>query len=315
MHAREPSIPWTDRPFKRNIVFAHDKETSVLFKCNTCYIILYCHKCQWAHTCICYNIDIGALYVGETKGVVSAFTDGEIEGLVGGAFTGDAPVDGALGTGAVVDATLRNTAARRNKETSSKAQSQGHDQERRAKLALNSKVVPALDANAESTLSTQYLAYALNDNLCLFYQWKNSFSRVVPKYRGAAMFLKGVPWVRYHGTCQGNGKPAKEYDSWRWKPSECELPRFDGKKFLELTRGKTLAFIGDSVARNHMESIMFLLWQEEDVGLCNINICLDYSKHPSWVGHFVVANLSAWEAEKKLWKDSRTGSRTEAVES
>ncbi|KAM7271555.1 hypothetical protein ACFE04_030769 [Oxalis oulophora] len=193
MHTREPSIPWTDRPFKRSIVFAHDKETSVLFKCNTCYIILYCHKCRGHSlasdtTCdACPLRDIGALYIGETKGVVSAFTGGEIEGLVGGAFTGDAPVDGALETGAVVDATLRNTAARRNKATWSKAQSQGHDQERRAKLALRSKVVPALDANAESTLSMQYLAYALNDNLCLFYQWKNSFSRVVPKYRGAAM--------------------------------------------------------------------------------------------------------------------------------
>ncbi|KAM7272544.1 hypothetical protein ACFE04_027207 [Oxalis oulophora] len=42
-----------------------------------------------------------------------------------------------------------------NKATWSKAQSQGHDQERRSKLALESKVVPVLDANVESTLSMQ----------------------------------------------------------------------------------------------------------------------------------------------------------------
>ena len=61
--------------------------------------------------------------------------------------------------------------------------------------------------------------------------------------------------------CQGNGRPDKEYENWRWKPSQCDLPRFNAKKFLELMRGKTLAFIGDSVARNQMESMLCLLWQ------------------------------------------------------
>lgn len=63
--------------------------------------------------------------------------------------------------------------------------------------------------------------------------------------------------------CQGNGRPDKEYENWRWKPSQCDLPRFDPKKFLELMRGKTLAFIGDSVARNQMESMLCILWQVE----------------------------------------------------
>jgi hypothetical protein len=61
--------------------------------------------------------------------------------------------------------------------------------------------------------------------------------------------------------CQGNGRPDKEYENWRWKPLQCDLPRFDAKKFLELMRGKTIAFIGDSVARNHMESLLCILWQ------------------------------------------------------
>ncbi|BBG98262.1 Plant protein of unknown function D, partial [Prunus dulcis] len=47
--------------------------------------------------------------------------------------------------------------------------------------------------------------------------------------------------------CQGNGRPDKEYENWRWKPLQCDLPRFDARKFLELMRGKTIAFIGDSV--------------------------------------------------------------------
>lgn len=63
--------------------------------------------------------------------------------------------------------------------------------------------------------------------------------------------------------CQGNGRPDKEYENWRWKPSQCDIPRFDPKKFLELMKGKTLAFIGDSVARNQMESMLCILWQAE----------------------------------------------------
>ncbi|KAG2312438.1 hypothetical protein Bca52824_023995 [Brassica carinata] len=69
------------------------------------------------------------------------------------------------------------------------------------------------------------------------------------------------PLLTQMQNCQGNGRPDKGYENYRWKPSQCDLPRFDAKKFLELMRGKTLAFIGDSVARNQMESMMCLLWQ------------------------------------------------------
>ncbi|XP_057759003.1 protein YLS7 [Arachis stenosperma] len=63
--------------------------------------------------------------------------------------------------------------------------------------------------------------------------------------------------------CQGNGRPDKDYENWRWKPFQCDIPRLDPRKFLEVMRGKTLAFIGDSVARNQMESMMCILWQVE----------------------------------------------------
>ncbi|KAI9112119.1 hypothetical protein K1719_017015 [Acacia pycnantha] len=71
------------------------------------------------------------------------------------------------------------------------------------------------------------------------------------------------PIITQMQNCRGNGRPDKDYENWRWKPFQCDLPRFDPKKFLELMRGKTLAFIGDSVARNQMESMLCILWQVE----------------------------------------------------
>ncbi|KAK8537075.1 hypothetical protein V6N12_043254 [Hibiscus sabdariffa] len=79
--------------------------------------------------------------------------------------------------------------------------------------------------------------------------------------QGPSYTNNSCPVITQMQNCRGNGRPDKEYENWRWKPSKCDLPRFDAKKFLELMRGKTLAFIGDSVARNQMESMMCLLWQ------------------------------------------------------
>ncbi|KAK9104638.1 hypothetical protein Scep_021482 [Stephania cephalantha] len=63
--------------------------------------------------------------------------------------------------------------------------------------------------------------------------------------------------------CGKHGRVDVDFMNWRWKPDGCELPRFDAKGFLRILRGKTMAFIGDSVARNHMESLLCMLSQEE----------------------------------------------------
>ncbi|GKV08578.1 hypothetical protein SLEP1_g20191 [Rubroshorea leprosula] len=59
--------------------------------------------------------------------------------------------------------------------------------------------------------------------------------------------------------CFMHGRQDRDFLNWRWKPDKCDLPRFDPKTFLEFVRGKKLAFVGDSVARNHMESLLCLL--------------------------------------------------------
>lgn len=55
------------------------------------------------------------------------------------------------------------------------------------------------------------------------------------------------------------GRPDTDFMKWRWKPSDCELPIFNPAQFLELVRGKSLAFLGDSVGRNQMQSLICLL--------------------------------------------------------
>ncbi|BAT89831.1 hypothetical protein VIGAN_06090800 [Vigna angularis var. angularis] len=49
------------------------------------------------------------------------------------------------------------------------------------------------------------------------------------------------------------------YLYWRWSPRDCKLPEFNPKKFLKFMRNKSLAFIGDSVSRNHVQFLLCIL--------------------------------------------------------
>ncbi|KAL6605885.1 hypothetical protein ACP70R_041538 [Stipagrostis hirtigluma subsp. patula] len=62
--------------------------------------------------------------------------------------------------------------------------------------------------------------------------------------------------------CQRYGKDPGHLH-WRWRPDGCDLPRFAPELFLDGVRGKRLAFIGDSLARNQMASLLCLLSQAE----------------------------------------------------
>lgn len=67
------------------------------------------------------------------------------------------------------------------------------------------------------------------------------------------------PFIDDHQNCMKFGKPSLEFLRWRWRPDGCELPRFDAARFLEAMRGKSMAFVGDSLARNHFKSLLCLL--------------------------------------------------------
>ncbi|KAK4488485.1 hypothetical protein RD792_004249 [Penstemon davidsonii] len=67
---------------------------------------------------------------------------------------------------------------------------------------------------------------------------------------------KTIPLQR---NCFLNGRKDRDFLHWKWKPDQCELPRFNAETFLSILQGKTMAFVGDSLARNHMESLLCLL--------------------------------------------------------
>ncbi|XP_062185456.1 protein trichome birefringence-like 21 [Phragmites australis] len=70
-------------------------------------------------------------------------------------------------------------------------------------------------------------------------------------------------YIQANQNCMFYGRPDLEFLKWRWKPDGCDLPRFDPHKFLQIVGNKTLAFVGDSLSRNHYQSLICLLSQVE----------------------------------------------------
>ncbi|KAJ4961555.1 hypothetical protein NE237_021465 [Protea cynaroides] len=76
----------------------------------------------------------------------------------------------------------------------------------------------------------------------------------------APYYTNATCWaIHDHQNCMKYGRPDLGFMKWRWKPKACELPIFNPFQFLEILRGKSLAFVGDSISRNQMQSLICLL--------------------------------------------------------
>ncbi|KAF3338264.1 Protein ALTERED XYLOGLUCAN 4-like protein [Carex littledalei] len=124
------------------------------------------------------------------------------------------------------------------------------------------------------------LAIASSDFCILNLHHRTNSLRVQAGSNGDIMKcdLYNGTWVRdYGGTIYTNmtcktlpdtnncEKYGKDHDfvKWKWQPHGCHLPRFDPEQFLNALRGMNLAFVGDSVARNHKNSLLCMLSQVE----------------------------------------------------
>ncbi|KAK1285504.1 hypothetical protein QJS10_CPB20g00288 [Acorus calamus] len=76
-----------------------------------------------------------------------------------------------------------------------------------------------------------------------------------PLYESSA-----CPFIDPEFDCQLFGRPDSDYLKFKWKPINCDLPRFDGVGFLEKMRGKTIMFVGDSLGRNQWQSLICMLY-------------------------------------------------------
>lgn len=67
------------------------------------------------------------------------------------------------------------------------------------------------------------------------------------------------PFIEHEFTCKKNGRPDLAYTKYRWQPRGCNLTKFNGVRFLEKFRGKSIMFIGDSLSRNQWQSLTCML--------------------------------------------------------
>ncbi|KAJ4838050.1 hypothetical protein Tsubulata_029672 [Turnera subulata] len=67
------------------------------------------------------------------------------------------------------------------------------------------------------------------------------------------------PFVERGFDCLANGRRDRGYTKWRWKPRDCDIPRFNARQALEKLRGKRIVFVGDSLSRTQWQSLICLL--------------------------------------------------------
>ncbi|XP_051204034.1 xyloglucan O-acetyltransferase 3 [Lolium perenne] len=124
--------------------------------------------------------------------------------------------------------------------------------------------LPSANSSSSSAAAAPNTAYEQNSGQSVQLEEKCDISRGkwVREPNGPVYTNLTCPMLPDFKNCQKFGKdPGHLF--WRWQPDGCELPRFVPERFLDVVRGKRLAFIGDSLARNQMDSLLCLLSQAE----------------------------------------------------
>lgn len=67
------------------------------------------------------------------------------------------------------------------------------------------------------------------------------------------------PFIIKEFNCINNGRPDQLYLNYKWKPNDCDFPRFDGQDFATKFKGKKIMFVGDSLSLDQWQSLTCML--------------------------------------------------------
>ncbi|XP_060168994.1 protein trichome birefringence-like 41 [Lycium barbarum] len=103
-------------------------------------------------------------------------------------------------------------------------------------------------------ISKQEKAEIITSNCNLFEgSWVLDDDRIDPLYNTTT-----CPFIRKTFDC--TNRPDRQYLKYKWQPTGCDLPRFDGIDLFRRFKGKQIMFIGDSLSLNNYDSFLCLLY-------------------------------------------------------
>ncbi|XP_047978408.1 xyloglucan O-acetyltransferase 2 [Salvia hispanica] len=88
-------------------------------------------------------------------------------------------------------------------------------------------------------------------SLCDYTEGEWVPAEAAPLYNGSTCST-----IKNGQNCMAYGRPDRDFLFWKWRPRHCDLPSFRPSAFLELVSNKHVAFVGDSLARNQLESLL-----------------------------------------------------------